>query len=192
MWSAYSILHAYDRDNYCLLPTCPAVFLALAPDGWFNQSSMQPIVAYTHMDGGSRGLHPQCDCYVCLFPLILAAVISNYWSVWVTLQLKHSVILNCRLCDHILEHPSFSSRKKRSIGTGAVVHGRQEKEKRRKKEKGSLSEGEHVQNYLQAPPSGLDTIEQTCGSAVFKCSMISFENGLKLSYNFLLIWGCYF
>lgn len=38
----------------------------------------------------------------------------------------------------------FFSPEERSIRTGAVVHGRQEKEKRRQKEKGSLSEGKQV------------------------------------------------
>ena len=47
------------------------------------------------------------------------------------------------MCGHILECPFFPL-EERSIRTGAVVHGRQEKEKRRKKEKGSLSEGEHA------------------------------------------------
>lgn len=36
------------------------------------------------------------------------------------------------------------SLEERSIRPGAAVHGRQEKEKRRQKEKGSLSEGELV------------------------------------------------
>lgn len=47
------------------------------------------------------------------------------------------------LCDHVLEY-FVSLLEERSIRTGAVVHGRQEKEKRRQKEKGRLSEGEDV------------------------------------------------
>lgn len=70
------------------------------------------------------------------------------------------------MCDHILEY--LVSLEERSIRTGAVVHGRQEKEKRRQKEKGSLSEGEHVHNDLQTPPS--------CCSSMFISSLISFEN----------------
>lgn len=61
------------------------------------------------------------------------------------------------MCDPILEYIFFFlSLEERSIRTGAVVHGRQEKEKRRQKEKGSLSEGERVRSDLQAPPSVLD------------------------------------
>lgn len=62
------------------------------------------------------------------------------------------------------------SPEERSIRTGAVVHGRQEKEKRRQKEKGSLSEGEHVHNDFEVPPFGLDTIEQTRCNAMLNSS----------------------
>lgn len=63
------------------------------------------------------------------------------------------------LCDHISECLLFFfPLEERSIRTGVVVHGRQEKEKRRKKEKGSLSEGECVHHDLQTSPSCCSTV----------------------------------
>lgn len=41
----------------------------------------------------------------------------------------------------------------RNIWTGTVVHGRQEKEEGWQKEKGNLSEGDHVHNDLHTPSS---------------------------------------
>lgn len=51
---------------------------------------------------------------------------------------------------HNFEYLPFFLEEK-NIWTGTVVHGRQEKEEGWQKEKGNLSEGEHVHNGLHIP-----------------------------------------
>lgn len=65
------------------------------------------------------------------------------------------------MSDHILEY-AFFSLEERTIWTGAVVHGRQEKEKRRQKEKGRLSEGEHGHLF-----SRIDLLSDNLRPAIF-------------------------
>lgn len=50
VWSAYTVLHALDGDNYYVCCLCPAVFLAQVFDGWFTSSTpllLKPFMACT-------------------------------------------------------------------------------------------------------------------------------------------------